>query len=371
MESKPKILIFSTSFLPFIGGDIVAVKEISDRLPEFEFVVVTAKIDKNLPRQEKIGNMLIHRVGFGKNLDKYILAFFGSYLADRLYKGQVAMTWSLMASFAGLAAENYKKRHPEVPYLLTVQEGDSPEYIAKKMRWLKWRFNNVFRRADKIQAISSYLAEWAQSFNPKAPIEIIPNAVDLSKFNYEPLPINYGGENILVTASRLVVKNGIYDLIKSLKYINYRVKLKLVGSGDEEENLRQLAADLGLSERVEFVGKVDNEKVPEYLHQAHIFCRPSLSEGLGNAFLEAMAAGLPTIGTPVGGIKDFLFDHETGFVCQPKDPESIAREVNFILDEKNKDQVEKIRENARKLVEGKYNWANIALLFKRLFLDMM
>ncbi len=373
MKDKPRILIFSTSFLPFIGGDIVAVKEISDRLyQDFDFVVITARIDKNLSKQEKIGHILIHRIGFGKNFDKYLLAFFGSFMANRLYKpNQVAMVWSLMASFAGLATESYKKYHPSVPYLLTVQEGDDPEYIAKKMRLLKWRFNNIFRRADKIQAISNYLADWAKSFKPRAGVAVIPNGIDIQKFSYKPKSINYGGENTIISASRLVVKNGLGDLIKALLDIKSQVRLKIIGVGDMEAELRALARELGVSKQVEFLGKINNDRVPEFLHQAQIFCRPSLSEGLGNAFLEAMSAGLPTIGTRVGGIVDFLEDKKTGFVCEPKNPESIASAVGFILDETNREKVEEIRRNARALTEEKYNWDTIAIQFKNLFTELI
>jgi glycosyltransferase involved in cell wall biosynthesis len=60
-----------------------------------------------------------------------------------------------------------------------------------------------------------------------------------------------------------------------------------------------------------FHGQKDKKEMIELLHKADVFIRPSRSEGLGNSFLEAMAAGLPIIGTEVGGIPDFLFDPKT------------------------------------------------------------
>ena len=83
-----------------------------------------------------------------------------------------------------------------------------------------------------------------------------------------------------------------------------------------EERLKQKTKDLGLAGRIHFVGNVDHNKLPEYLWASDVFCRPSLSEGLGNVFLEAMAAGVPIVGTPVGGIPDFLTEGKTGLFCE-------------------------------------------------------
>jgi len=84
---------------------------------------------------------------------------------------------------------------------------------------------------------------------------------------------------------------------------------------------------------------------------ADVFVRPSLSEGLGNVFLEAMAAGLPIIGTPVGGILDFLKDGETGLFCRIKNPKSIAEKIKEILSD---DRLrEKLIQNGQKLAEEK------------------
>ena len=68
---KPRILIFSTAYFPLVGGAEVAVKEITDRLSELEFVMLTAKLKPELPNIEKIGNVEVHRIGKGNHLDKF------------------------------------------------------------------------------------------------------------------------------------------------------------------------------------------------------------------------------------------------------------------------------------------------------------
>ena len=116
--------------------------------------------------------------------------------------------------------------------------------------------------------------------------------------------------------------------------------------------------------------------MPKYLKVSDIFIRPSRSEGLGNSFLEAMAAGIPVIATPVGGIPDFLLDpaknpdHEpTGYFCEVDNPQSIATQVNKILsDEALRTRI--IR-NAKKLVTEKYDWSLIAHDMKEKVFDKL
>ncbi|MBU1102183.1 glycosyltransferase family 4 protein, partial [Patescibacteria group bacterium] len=107
------------------------------------------------------------------------------------------------------------------------------------------------------------------------------------------------------------------------------------------------------------------EDVPKYLAISDVFVRPSLSEGLGNSFLEAMAAGVPIIGTKVGGIPDFLRDGETGLFCEARNPQSIAEKITLLLSDEILRQ--RLIANARKLVEEKYNWDNIAQKMGNIF----
>jgi glycosyltransferase involved in cell wall biosynthesis len=85
---------------------------------------------------------------------------------------------------------------------------------------------------------------------------------------------------------------------------------------------------------------------------------------MGNSFIEAMAAKLPVIATSAGGIVDFLRDGETGYFCQPGNPESIVKAVKKVIDDLQKDS---IIENAYNMVLKKYDWNIIALQMKNIF----
>jgi len=361
-----RILIFSTTYFPLVGGAEVAMKEVTDRLPDFEFHLICAKIQPGLPKTERIGNVTVHRVGFGAPFDKYLLPFFGQVSA--LMLGRFDASWSLMASYGGFAALFHRTLHPKTKMLLTLQEGDPLEHYANRAGRLQFLHQRIFQRADAVQAISKFLAAWAVKMGFKGTPEVIPNGVDIARFTTKISPERrsflrkqFGlsdSDTVLVTASRLSLKNGIDDLIRSLTSLPENYRALIAGEGEDRDKLRVLAEQKGLTRRVVFLGKRGHDELPEILQVGDIFIRASLSEGLGNSFLEAMAAGLPIIGTPVGGIPDFLTDGETGVFCQPRDPESIARAVRRILEEPG--LRERLVANGERLVVEKYGWEGVA-----------
>ncbi|MBI5229829.1 MAG: glycosyltransferase family 4 protein [Candidatus Magasanikbacteria bacterium] len=371
-----RILIFSTAYLPLIGGAEVMVKEITDRLgTEFEFVLVTAQLRAELPSHERIGAVEVHRIGRGYWSDKLLLAFYGARYARSL--GGFDAVWGIMASYGGLAALRYKKMHLRTKFLLTLQEGDSRAHIYARVWWWWPYFTQIFKRADKIQAISNYLAEWAREMGARCAVDVVPNGVDAAKFSppdevararaRAEVRQQYGislNAPLVVSVSRLVPKNGIADLIQAMKFLPEDAHLMIVGEGVLSRSLHALVQTKGLKDRVHFVGFVSHNDLPRYLWASDIFCRPSLSEGLGNVFLEAMAAGVPVVAPQVGGIKDFLIDGETGLFCKIGDTLDIAQKIKLILVDKHLSEY--LRKNGLQLVRDKFYWSNIARQMKNI-----
>ncbi len=352
--------------------------------------MITARLDKKLPQEEKIGRVNIYRLGFGSKIDKFLLPLFGLFKAISLNrKNNYPVIWSIMASQGSLAASLFKISHPEKKLLLNMQEGDEEEHLKRYV------FNNetlfkffvqpvhrlAIRKADYITAISASLKKRAALSGAKCTVVIVPNGVDIEKFGdrnikqeaRNDLKIKLGmkaEEKVIITVSRLVKKNGIEDLIRGVSLLaeeNPEIKWKLliIGSGELEDRLKGLSNELNLDKRIIFLGSVSHSEVPRYLWISDIFIRPSLSEGLGNVFLEAMAAGTPVIATPVGGIVDFLKDNETGVFCRPGDPESIKDSLlNFFND---KELSGRLALNGQRIVREKYGWAFIAENYLRVF----
>ncbi len=372
-----RILIFSTAYIPCIGGAEIAIQEITKRLADFEFVLVTAKLKRELTAEEQIENVRVVRIGKGSAFDKYHLIRDGYRVAKQY--GQFDMVWGVMASYAGFAALRYKKRHPQVPFLLTLQEGDSRAHIYKHVWWCWWYFKQIFRRADYIQAISTYLADWAKEMGATGAVDVVPNGVEVN----DQLPMTNDQitvrkklgiadkSRMVVTVSRLVKKNGVEDLVRSFQYLPDGYHLLIIGIGELEAHLRDVVMGLSLSNRVHFIGQVSYDEVQKYLRVSDVFCRPSYSEGLGNAFLEAMAAGVPVVATRVGGIPDFLRDGETGWFCRVGDPKDISEKIQYVLDSKNTREIDDVVDRAFRMVKEQFSWESVSERIHNLFARMI
>jgi glycosyltransferase involved in cell wall biosynthesis len=389
---KKRVLIFSLGYYPkHIGGAEVAIKEITDRLSvdEYEFHVLCNRYDRTLKKEEVVGNVAVHRIGFTKknptmadlrrlplHLNKIIYQFSAYFAAKRLHKKyQFDAIWAMMAHSCGVPAGMFKKRYPGVPYVLTLQEGDPPEYIEQKMRVFGKRFPEAFSRADVIQSISNFLQGWATHMGFSGKSVVIPNAVDTKKFTVAVSPAERANlrnelglrddQVALVTTSRLVHKNGIDDVVRALALLPAEVVFVVFGVGPDETKLRSLIAELKLDGRVQLRGQIGHDVMPKYLKACDIFIRPSRSEGMGNSFVEAMAAELPVIATREGGIADFLFDRHlnpdketTGFAVRKDSPEDIATAVREIM--ANPEFVAEVCATAKAMAIRDYDWDLIA-----------
>lgn len=358
-----RVLIFSLAYHPQVGGAEVALTELTARMSGFDFHLITLRFDSGQAREEKIGNVLVHRVGTGGSyLQKILFVPRAAAAAARLHRTQPFDAFWAMMSYMLFPVVLLWSAGVQVPYLLTLQEGDPWEHMYR--RWFILPFRPLltlgFKNASAVQAISIYLGGWAKRAGYPGTVVVIPNGVDVAHFSGISMsdfrcPTSKKGG--LVTVSRLVHKNGIDTVIKALPLLP-GIQFRIYGTGVEEAALRALAHKLGVEDRVEFRGHIRHEELPDRLKEADAFVRPSRSEGMGNAFIEAMAAGLPVIGTREGGIADFLFDGETGWVVEKDDPQQIAEAVQDIL--ARPDRRVRIGENAQKLVREKYDWNDIA-----------
>jgi glycosyltransferase involved in cell wall biosynthesis len=229
----------------------------------------------------------------------------------------------------------------------------------------------VFKNADYCHAVSNYLADHVGQYGVKK-IVMIPNGVNWEKFNPDPnkkqtrKDLRFETENLIVCVSRLEHKNGTHDLIESAKYLqDIDFKMIICGSGSEKEKLQKMAEGLGLKDKILFLGDILHSELPKYVACADIFVRPSLAEGFGIVFLEAMACNVAVIGTPVGGIPDFLRNNETGLLCNPGDPKDIAEKIEILI--QNKESTQRLIKNGFKMVREEYGWDKIADRIKKLY----
>lgn len=388
---KKRILIFSLAYYPnHVSGAEVAIKEITDRFnpAEYEFHMVTLRYNSTVAKQEQVGNVLVHRIGLTRpdpsfedlskmplHINKPLFQFAAAWKALRLHRThKFAGIWALMAHSSGVPAAIFKLFHPSVPYVLTLQEGDPPEQIEKTMKPLWPLFKRAFKKADAVQAISNFLGEWATKMGYQGQPVIIPNGasvpvgVTYDQAELDELKQSAGikeGEFVMVSVSRLVHQKAIDMNLRALALLPSNVRYLIVGDGPKMDELVSLANELGVQDRVNFIGRVDRTMTSKYRKISDVYVVPSRSEGLGISFLSTMASGIPMVTTQEGGIADFLFDAKrnpekptTGWAVDVDSPEQVAQKIQYIME--HPQEAKQVVENAQTLVKERYNWDQIA-----------
>lgn len=381
--NKPKrILIFSLAYYPsHVSGAEAAVKEITDRIDsdDIEFEMITLLFDSKQSREEKIGNVLVHRIGVGsKYLSKILFVPYAALTAWRLHKVQhfdgmwVLMTYMLfpltLARIFGV----------HIPYVVTLQDGDPYEKVFQRwfIRPIAPLLDYGFRHARVVQVISAYLASWPHKRGSTVPVVMIhnggnPNDFKEGLFTKEELltarrELGVADSDVLLgNTARLVYQKGWEDTIHALTELPAQVKFLIVGEGPDEAKYRELTKQLGLEKRVIFTGHVDRSVVTKYRRMLDVFVMPSRSEGLGNAGLSSLASRIPMIATQEGGLAEYVFDKThnpdqvpTAWVVRKDNPQDIAERVRYIM--AHPDEVRRVSESAHTLVVAKYQWESIA-----------
>jgi rhamnosyl/mannosyltransferase len=198
----------------------------------------------------------------------------------------------------------------------------------------------ALRRSSAVIATSpNYLQTSPVLATVRERCHVIPYGIDLTQFEqYDPTMVSRVrqkyGDRLIVSVGRLVYYKGFEYLIRAMTRVNG--KLLIIGDGPLRADLQQLAADLGVTEKVVLVGEVQNEHVIPYYHAAQIFALASVarSEAFGIVQIEAMAAGIPVVNTSLDSGVPFVSLHErTGLTVPPENPSALAAAINRLLDD--------------------------------------
>jgi glycosyltransferase involved in cell wall biosynthesis len=139
-----------------------------------------------------------------------------------------------------------------------------------------------------------------------------------------------------------------------------------LGDGPERAAVEERARELGVSDRVRFLGRVSD--VPRHLEEADVFVLPSLSEGVSNALLEAMAHGVPCVATDIPGNADLIRDRETGLLVRTGDADALARALLELAADAG--LRERLGRAARAFVEERFDMARVAERYAALYRDL-
>jgi len=343
------------------GGAEVFAKELSERLAKSNDVtMVTGKFRAGLPSPENVNGVNVVRVPMlmVQNL-KLLTYLFSAVIEGIKQRNNFDIAHGTMAFSAGTAAVALKKLLGKRA-VVTIQGGDMGDYEENSGKFgglLKPVISWTLRNADAVHAVSRDLKRKAEELGAKG-VVVIPNGVDTGKFSRrgnKRRELGLEGKKVILTVSRLSRKNGVDTLMEAFSKVKGAIpeaELLILGTGEDEEKLRAMAG-----EGVRFLAPVPHEQLAEYYTASDVFCRPSRDEGFGIVFIEAMACGVPPVGTSVGGITDIMEDGRNGLLVPPENPGELAKALKSLLQDDGARK--KMAGIARKDAVERFSWESI------------
>ncbi|HET9185409.1 MAG TPA: glycosyltransferase family 4 protein, partial [Solirubrobacterales bacterium] len=258
------------------------------------------------------------------------------------------LSWPLAAKWATAAA--VLAGRPTVATVHLV-----PEFRLARSSY--WQLRALARGVDRYIAVSQALAdELAGRFHwPREKIDVVYNAVRLERFGGAAptfLRAELAGDEqrpVVFTCARLDAQKGLDVLLRAAAAVPEAV-FAIAGEGPLGPSLEGLASELGVADRVRFLGF--RRDIPELMAAADVFTLPSLYEGSPLAVLEAMAARRAIVSSAIGGTNEVIVDGESGLLVPPGDPEALAAALRRVLADPG--LRESLAANARNRVEERF-----------------
>lgn len=256
--------------------------------------------------------------------------------------------------------------------LYQVHGGALPQQFFERRPVLTFFLKASLRLPDVIVVLAQVELRAYRSFVPGQPVIMIPNCVDcrpyakLARISSDP-----GAPLQLLYIGRLAKEKGLYELLQGMalaRSCGVRARLAVAGSGPEESELRHRVFELDLAEEVSFVGPAFGESKLKLLGAADALVLASYSEGLPYAVLEAMAAGVAVIATPVGAIPDVVVDGVHGRLVPPRDPDAIGGAISALASDR--DAVARMSAACRRRIITGYSLGRLSEEFCRLYFLM-
>jgi L-malate glycosyltransferase len=231
-------------------------------------------------------------------------------------------------------------RFAGIPNVLSLHGGDiydpskwvSPHRHVLLRLWVR----HLLRRADHVVGQSAdTIANVHRIYDPDLPVTRIPLGIRRPPAE-KACRSDYGlsaDQVLLVTVGRLVSRKAPDQLIAMMTDLTPTAHLLIIGDGPNGPQLRRQGAELGLADRVHFLGLVSDEDKFRLLRMSDIFVSTSQHEGFGLVFLEAMACGLPIVCFDRGGQTDFLSDGKTGYVVPLNDRVAFTRCLSILIEQ--------------------------------------
>jgi glycosyltransferase involved in cell wall biosynthesis len=268
----------------------------------------------------------------------------------------VVQTCDLYANIFGLPGAALAR----VPVRIGSRRELNPDKTPGQIRLQRLAYRSATKVVANSQAARHMLE--TEGLGP-ASIAVIPNGVDLGSFAR---PSRSGRIRTIVTVANLRPEKSHETLLAAAAMLldsSPDLRFRIVGDGPRRVELERLAATLGISGQVEFLGH--REDVPALLADADVFVLPSRSEAFPNGAIEAMAAGLPVVASATGGLLDLVQPDTTGILVPPGDAGALAAALRSLVDDPARARA--MGESARQFVQQRYSFERMVASFEDLY----
>ena len=266
-----------------------------------------------------------------------------------------------------------RRRGGRVPFVVALK-GIIADELQNERGWVRalldvqagWERTNV-HRADRVVVPSRYSAGVAASLYGLSPerIAVVPEPIDLAEWRrrFAAAQRRLSSRPTVLSVARMYPRKRLEDLLRAAVILRQRipdVEVRIVGDGPARDQLGQLHAELGLEGTVILLGEVTRAQLSVEYVSADCFCLPTIQEGFGLVFAEAMAAGLPAVACRAAAVPEIVADGRTGVLVTPKRPDELATAMETVL--MNHGLRKELADQARQRVEA-YGLERVARAF--------
>ena len=359
-----RILLYGYEYPPLGGGVANALKNVLEQFSlrdDLEIDFVTSALDNRHSVTKLYDNITVYRIPIGvktgpglhrqKPADMLKYMWWSYWLTWKLIlKGK----YDLAHAFGypgGLVPLLFRWR---MKYVVSLRGIDVPGYndMFKKWYWIYKPLSKlIWKLASNVNANSSKFTELARKTSQEQHIDIIPNGVKYQKFKLYPEADKFSHFTVTAGATLLGRIKGLDLLVKGFAKLakdHPEVRLKLIGDGNFKPKLEELIKEQGIEDKVTFTGRQEHTWIEQNLGRFHVLCLPSRNEGMSNAVLEGLAAGLPILITNVGGAQE-LTANRNGYIIEAESPQDIYAHLKKLFTDNELRR--KMSENSRELAE--------------------
>ncbi len=375
---RPSLLLLNYEFPPLGGGAGRGTYNLARELARkgYEVDVLTSKAEGQAAC-EQIEGFTVHRV---KSWRKGV--------HDCGFRGAITFLVFAVPTFLRLTrSKNYivlhyyfglptgmlqwlPGHHRKIPYIVSLRGSDVPGYDTFNTplqffhRLLLPVTRSIWNNAGKVVALSETLKDTALEAVPGVDIAVIANGIESEQFYNSNNRTGDSGPVQLICVSRLIERKGIQHLLRALQVMQHPVHLTIAGEGNYQQQLVDLAAEYDVADKVTFYGYCPREELVDLYSASDIFVLPTMAESFGLVFIEAMACGLPIIGTRVGGVPDIVLE-DNGILVEPNDYLAVRRAIDVLAGDPQRRKT--MGDACRRRVTKHYSWLSVAQKYEQCY----